>query len=415
MFTAQNRTSQLQPYEDGFFPVSSIFGGVTQFNDFGDDVKKFNAVFSNPALLKVFCLQCDLFSLGKIKILSASGVELPNDPALKLLLKPNPLQSDTQFLWDLMFNYMIGNVYCLVDSDIPSEDNKLYFLEIHKMEWPLDFDKKKDKLVFSKASEKSLLDTPITYRYADGTSTTFPLRKIICLTDLSNGQGNFFKGQSRIPALYKILSNADCSLDSTNINIRYSGKFLVAGTQSPSDVTKLPMGKDEKDDIETKVNGRKQVHAIKSMIDIKRFVENMGQLKLDEAYRTAYFLIGSMYNIPRDVLEAYLQGSTFDNQEKSTAKHVSYTLQPKADDFFGALADRFKYTDKRITVSWDHLPFMQVFEKERAQTQNTQIQTLTAMLKLGIDIKEANDFLHTNFKTGKYEQPKPAASTGAAA
>jgi len=400
----------MQPDPDGFFPVSSIFNTSPQFNDYTGDRLKFEAVFSNPALLKVFCLQCDLFSLGKIKVITTKGVELDDDPALKLLTRPNPLQSDSQFLWDLMFNYMLGNPYCYIDSNIPSESNKLYFLEAHKMEWPTDFDKKKDRLVLSKASEKEINDTQITYRYDDGTTIKLPLSRIICLTDLSNGQGNWFKGKSRIDALTKVLSNADASLDSTNINIRYSGKFLVVGTQNPTDVTKLPMGVDEKSDIETKINGRKQVHAVKSMVDIKRFVEDMGALKLDEAYRTAYFLIGSMYNIPRDVLEAYLQSSTFENQEKSTAKHVSYTLQPKGDDFFSALTKRFQYTDKRITISWDHLPFMQVFEKERALTKSTQIQTLTAMLKLKIDIKEINEFLGTNFNTAIYEQPKPTGA-----
>lgn len=401
----------MQPDEEGMYPVFSIFNISPQFNNYTNDLKKINAVFNNPALLKVFCLQCDLFSLGKIEVEDKDGINQPNDPALKLLQNPNPLQSDSQFLWDLMFNYMLGNVYCYIDSNIPNEVNKLYFLEPHKIEWPTDFFKDKDKLILSKASEKKLLDTFITYRYDDGSTIKIPLSKIICLTDLSNGQGNWFKGQSRIDSLYKVLSNADEALDSTNINIRYSGKFLVAGQSDPTNVTKLPMGGDEKIDIETKVNGRKQVHAVKSMVDIKRFVENMGALKLDEAYRTAYFLVGSMYNIPRDVLEAYLQGSTFDNQEKSTAKHVSYTLQPKGDDFFNALAKRFQYTDKKITICWDHLPFMQVFEKERAVTQNQQMQTLTGLLKLGIPLDEVNNYLGTNFKTAKYEQPKTTANS----
>lgn len=402
----------MQPDEDGMFPVFNLFSTSPQFNDYSNEYKKFDAVFTNPALLKVFCLQCDLFSLGKIKIFK-KDVEQLDDPLLKLLTNPNPFQSDSQLLWDLMFWYMMGNVYCYVDSNVPENtDNKIYFLEPHKMEWPTDFNPKKDKFIFSKKSEKDLMDTFITYRFEDGSTIKIPLTKIICLSDLSNGSGNWFKGKSRIDALYKIISNNESSLDAININTRYSGKFLVAGQSDPKDVTKLPLGKEEKDDIETKVNGRKQVHAVKSLIEIKRFVENIGALKLDEAYRTSYFLIGSMFNIPKDVLEAYLVGATFENQEKATARHVSYTLQPKGDDFFGALGRRFGYTDqgKTIKIDWSHLPFMQVFEKDRALTNNMQVQTMTAMLKLGIDIKEINLFLNTNFKSAKYEQPKPAGN-----
>lgn len=401
-------TYRRSPDEDGFYPVNVFYNTSPVFNDYTGENEKYNAVFTNPALLKVFALQCDLFSLGKVKVLSKEGVEVPGDPFLSLIKDPNYPQSGRQFLWDLMFNYMVGNVYCYCDNNIANDSNILQFLESRKIEWPTDFDKQKDKIILSEKTFKNVQDTIIKYRYEDGSTTDIKLSKIEILTDLSNGQGNWYKGPSRIDALYKILSNADQSLDSTNINIRMSGKFLVAGQADPKDVSKLPMSETEKQSIEQKVNGNKKVHAVKSLVDIKRFVENAKQLGLDEAYRTAYFLIGSMYNIPRDVLEAYLQGSTYDNQEKSTAKHVSYTLQPKGDEFFNALAVRFGYDNagKTITITWEHLPFMQVFEKDRADVNKKNMETMTGLLKLGIPLEEINKQLGTKFTNAKYEQPK---------
>jgi hypothetical protein len=174
------------------------------------------------------------------------------------------------------------------------------------------------------------------------------------------------------------------------------------------------MSEEEKLSIEQKVNGSKQVHAVKSMIEIKRFVENMRNLELGKSYLEKFFLIGSMFNIPKDVLEANANGATYENQEKSTAKHISYTLQPKGNDFFESLAKRFGYDKqgKTITIDWSHLPFMQVFEKDRTITQQNKINTLTSMLKLGIDLKEINDFLGTDFKKAIYEQPKKIDSGG---
>lgn len=402
-----NSTSKsvMEPDDSGFYPIIFDISPSPKFNVLGDDLKKYNAVFSNPALLKVFTLQCDLFSLGKIKVTTKAGVELPNDPVAALLNNPNAYQGNSQLLWDVMFNYMIGNVYAYLDSNVPTEDNVLYILETHKIKWPRELDKKKDKLILSKKSKKEIDDLLIEYTYEDNTHVKIPLSKIIRLTDLSNGQGNFFKGKSRIDSLYKILSNADKSLDATNINIDYSGKFMVAGQQDIENVNDEIMGQDEKEDIEKKMNSKKRVHAVKSKIDIKRFVENARALGLDESYRSAYFFIGSMYNIPRDVLEAYLQGSTFDNQEKSTAKHVAYTLQPKGDDFLEALAVRFGYTDKKISITWDHLPFMQVFKKEQVNSQNTQVDMLNKLLKLNVPLTEINNFLGTDFKIASYEQP----------
>lgn len=417
MFSSTDRRP-FAPDEDGFYPIFNQLSPSTQFNDYTGDLEKYNAVWSNPAFCKVVCLQCDLFSLGRIKVKNKAGTDIPNDPVLALFDDPNYMQSRSQFLWDTMFNYMQGNIYCYVDKPLPTADNLLYFLEAHKIEWPNDFMTWKDKIVLTRATYNRLLNTNLTYRYEDGKSWVFPLNKLLILTDLSNGQGNWFKGRSRIDSLYKILSNADAALDATNINIRYSGKFLVAGQQDPKDVSKLPMGEGEKKDIEKKVNGPKQVHAVKSLVEIKRFVENIGSLKLDEAYRTAYFLIGSMYNIPRDVLEAYLASSTFENQEKSTAKHVAYTLQPKGDDFFGEIGTRFGYTDKTIYISWDHLMFMQVFKKEQADVDLKNMQTATGYAKLGVPVDEINKLLGTNFSNLSYEQPNkgqnnnPGQNTG---
>jgi hypothetical protein len=404
LFSSRDRP---QPDEDGFFPVFSFNTATPQFNDVSSDLQKNKIVFESAAVLKVFCLQCDLFSLGKIKVFQ-NDKEIEDDIVIELLENPNPMQGGSQLLWDYMFNLMKGNAYGYIDSDIPSVDNKIYFLEASKIEWPRHFEIKKDKLIFSKKSYKEFQDTNIVYRYEDGTSITLPLSKIMCIPDLTNGSGNWYKGNSRIDGLKKIISNSEAALDAININTRYTGKFLVAGQQDPKDVSKLPMSQTEKEDIEKKTNGPKQVHAVKSMVEIKRFVENIGTLKLDESFRTAYFLIGSMYGIPKDVLEAYLQGSTFDNQEKATAKHITYTMQPKGDAFMDALEKRFGYKEqgKQIKITWDHLPFMQVFEKDRANVKNTQVQTMTAMLKLGIDIKEINEFLGTNFKKAVYEQPK---------
>lgn len=352
-------------------------------------------------MLKVITLQCDLFSLAEVYVYK-DGERIKDDPALDRINSPNPLQSRKQWLWDCMLWTMIGNANLYIDSEIVTKDkNRLYFLENSKLEFPLSLEKAKDKMVFSDSAERELMNTEITYRYADGTTFKFPLRKLKVITDLSNGTGNWFKGFSRIDALYKIISNSEASLDAKNINTRYSGKFMVAGKHDPTDVSKMPLSNTEKLDIETKVDRDKPVEAVKSMIDIKRFVEDIGRLKLDEGYLASYFLIGNMYNIPRDVLEAYAS-STYENQGKATAKHVSYTLEPKASDLASTLEKYWGYDKegKKIVFSWDHLPFNQIFEKDRAVTDQIKAQTFINLRKSGVSLDDANIFLDTDFKEG---------------
>jgi hypothetical protein len=382
----------------GFFNTTPIF------NTYARDIEKVQAILANPAMLKVVALQCDLFSLGRIIVKDKSGKELPDDPAKKLLDNPNPLQSRTQFLWDFMFWNMIGNDYCYVDSNAADKvNNKLYFLEAQKLEWPTWMQQNSDKLIFSTSALNTIMSQSLKYRYNDGSSIDIQLSKIICMSDLTNGIGNFFKGPSRIDALYKIISNSDAALDAKNINVRYSGKFMVAGKQDPNNVEELPMSEPEKKDIEQKINAEGHpVTANKSLIEIKRFVENIGNLKLDESFLSDYFMIGTMFGIPRDVLEANVS-ATYENQEKARGAHVSYTLQPKGDDFCAALMKRFGYDleGKTIYISWDHLPFMEVFNLDNANVEKLKSISFANFLNSGVSLDEVNQYLGTSFKTGE--------------
>jgi hypothetical protein len=384
--------------------VNEQLNGTTNFESQTTTKYKLDKIFSNPATLKVFALQCDLFSLGKVYVYKGEE-NLGNDPFLEMLKNPNPFQRQSQFLWDYMFWNMIGNSYNYCDSKIVSEDNLLYFLAADKMEFTPEMDSYKDKLVFAKETVKKIGDLTFKYIYSDGSNTNIAWRKIIHIPDLTNGTGNWFAGQSRIDALYKIITNSEEALNAKNINLRFSGKFMVAGKADPDNISQLPMADTEKSDIERKMNGRKNVHAVKSMIDIKRFVENIGALKLDESYLNDYYTIGSMYGIPKDVLEAY-NSSTFENQEKARGAHVSYCLQPKGNLFFEAHADYFGYSKqgKSIIIDWEHLPFMQVFAKDRAETNKITSETILNLMKAGIKLDEINKILDLELTELDYER-----------
>jgi len=110
------------------------------------------------------------------------------------------------------------------------------------------------------------------------------------------------------------------------------------------------------------------------MIDIKRFVEDIGKLKIDESFYNDYFMFGTMFNIPRDILEANLRGSTYENQEKSMARLIEYCEAPKGQMLTDWLENQYGYQD--IRMSWSHLMFNQVFEKERAERVGLQIDNI---------------------------------------
>lgn len=375
----------------------SFFSAAAVFNSYGSDMQKLKMAFKNPALCKVIALQCDLFALGKVYVYK-NGKEVENDPFLDMIEQPNNFQSRSQWLWDFMFWNMIGNAYLYMDSNAVTDQNKLYWLVPTKIEFPQAFEKAKDKLILSKKSQSEIDALQIRYKYNDGTGADIPWSKIIHYADLTNGVGNWFKGNSRIEALAKVIDNSEEAIRSKNVNLRFTARFLLGGVNDVKDVTKRPLSEPEKEDLIDKSLHGDTVSAVRNMFELKRFVEDMGKLKLDEAFEADFFKIGTAYNIPKNVLETYLSDSTFENQEKARGAHVSYCLEPKSESLWTPIKKRIQYKNKTIMMSWDHCPFMQVFENDRMLVSYRMSQALLNLQAAGASLDDINEVLDTKFK-----------------
>ena len=126
------------------------------------------------------------------------------------------------------------------------------------------------------------------------------------------------------------------------------------------------------------------------MVDIKRYVENIKDLVLDESYKNDFMMIGSMYNIPTDVLDASFGSSTYENQEKATGRHVEYSFNPKAVDFVDGVKKKFNYNagTTKIIYGFDHLSFMKIFEREAENARTVSINNLAVAREAGIISEE---------------------------
>lgn len=390
---------------DRTFFKGEVIDGLVSFNNYAATKEKMEAVLKNFALLRVFSLQCDLFSMANFYVKDiATGEYILDDPFLKFIKQPNPFEGQADFTWSFMFNHMIGSGNIWGTSKVIENPLlRLYVLD----NWKIEINDNLsgfDKLLESQAAVNEYFAKTVTYKYNDGTGKQLKLSDIISIKDL-NIANDWIGFQSRIDALYKLISNIEAALDSENINIRYSGKFIVAGTTLPNDVTKVGLTTAEKDDIEDKMNGRRSVHAMKSMIEIKRFIDSVKNIGLSEIESVIFSRIGNLYGVPEEVLKAFAEkGSTFENQEKAKGGYVDYVLEPKGAKLCAALNNYFGYNEKgkQIIMSWDHLAFMQVFEKEKADIQDKKALTMERLLKLNVPLDEINKFLDTEFSTAKY-------------
>lgn len=388
--------------DDGtyWYPLNSS----TAYTKLDDYEKKLVAVLSNPAVCKVFSLNCDLFSLGDFKV-TKDGEEILDDPIIKKLDRPNPFQTGRQWKWDYMFFNMLGCSYMLSGSKLIENDPYIYWLNNSRIDFPEELIAELDKHIMSPKTYDQISDKKITYYYQDGTHKKYALSEILVLPDMTNSLGNWYDSPSRLDALYKVIENSDSALDAKNINLFFSRKFLVAGKQDPENIYDQPLSNPEKQSVERTTLTDKPITAVKSMVDIKRYVDDMAKLKLDDSYTADLITIGNMYNIPKEVLDVMAKGSTYENQEKAIGRHVGYSIQPKGDDLTNGIINYFGYDDKRLemSITWDHLPFMQVFEKEKADVNKTKSDTLKNLLSLGIDKQSALDYLEMDmeFKTNE--------------
>lgn len=367
-----------------------LFSSDNQVLKLKSEKERLNAVLSNPAALKVFKLQCDMFSLGEIKAYR-NGKVLPNDQLANFLKHPNFYQTQRQFLWDYMFWTMLGTSYLYFNSKVLNDNTKLYWLDPSRFVWTDDLIEKLDKNVLSKQVLNEQKKLTIDYYNLDGTYTTYQLKDIMPFFDLSNGIGNWFRGNSAIDALYKVISNSEKGLDAKGVNLDFSAKYFVSGTHKEEDIYGTPMGDAEQQSIEDSLKGKKPVHATKSMIDLKRFVDDIAKLKLDEGYNEDTLKMGSMYGIPKTLLQLDSDSLiSSDDKNRDKISYVDMCLKPKGNDLVNGLENIFGYTERNIdlTISWSHLDFMQIAEKERASLKSTQLANLSMAKEMGLLTEE---------------------------
>jgi len=405
----QKRAFEFDKDGNVFYSLFDSIGGVANRIP---DREKLRKVCDNPALLKVISLDCDIFSLGKVCEYK-EGKLIEEDFLYSIIKKPNLMQSWTQFFWDYKFWLNVYGTAILYNPDNSKNiaNTSLQFLNPANIVYNDTLIRKLQKFIFSSLSYNEVLEGSITYQFDNGESKEIKLKELTFFHDLTSaGKSNPLTGISRIDALYKIINNSELALDAKGINLFLAGRFMVAGKADPSktDFANIPMSEDEKQSIEQKVLSNKSIHAVKSMIDIKRFVEDMGKLKLDESFVSDFFMFGSMFNIPRDILETSLRGSTYENQEKAMARLIEYCEKPKAQKLTDWFEIQFDLQD--IRMSWNHLMFMKIFEKEQINNQKLKASALLELMKAGVKLDEINTMLETNFSSLDYEGLKKIPS-----
>lgn len=361
------------------------------------DKQKLDYVLSNPALLKVVAITADLGSLASVNKYNNDKIVAKNF-LYDFVDKPNFKQGWSQFFWEYFFWIQTGTAYLYNPNNAKflKENNPIQWLIPQNINWNVTAVNKIMAFIFTKQKYADIMKAEVSYNFGNGQTTLLTLSEIVPFFDLCSGiENNYYIGQSRIDALYKVIVNSEMALDAKRINLEMVQKFMVSGQQDPSNISETPMTEVEKLSIEEKIRSLKNVHAVKSKISIERFVDNLAQLELDASFNDDMVKIASIMNVPTEVLDINAKDTTYENQEKATGRQIEYSLKPKWKQLTDWFESQYGFQD--IRAGYEDLSFNQVFEKDRAEKEKTKAETMLLLAKAGIPEEQINAFLGTNF------------------
>ena len=146
------------------------------------------------------------------------------------------------------------------------------------------------------------------------------------------------------------------------------------------------MGEPEKASIDASLRSDKNVHVTKTPIDLKRFVDDLYKLRLDDSVKADFSLVCAVYGMPKEVADIIAEGSTYENQEKAIGRHVDYFHSAKAKDLMEGLMDEFGWTD--LKYSFEHLSFNQVFEVEKQTRIKLKLENEKLAKELNVKLED---------------------------
>ena len=363
-----------------FYEINNAFKSL--FNNGYSDLEKYEVAKTNPAVLFVFDFISKNYSQMKINEWQNDKIKEKN-VIYSIQEKPNDWETWTDFLYNYAFNYCFGNVYLYKDK------KSIYILNQNGINLTSKQEKDFSRLSFSSYgnySQKNIKKGNFDYYDANGNKYILELSNLHIISDLSNSiSGSWFKANSKLDALFQIIENVDLTTKAKYINTEFTGKFIVAGQSDPANISELPLSNAEQKSIKESIRGKEQVIPVKSKVAIERFVSDLNNLGLDNSLIADIHVIGMMYGMSKDVIGIALEGSTYENKEKSFGAFVDYTLSPIAKQMTDLLESLFEKEDLR--ASWEDMPFNQVFKAEKVANIKIELESLKIAQELGLNAK----------------------------
>lgn len=370
-------------------------------DSFGNHKNYLEQALTNVGLFSVLDIRATMFSRAKIEVRDIkTGKVIESDPFLELMAEPNFSQSQQDFLYQHEFFKGTGNNVTRVIATKPYDIDKVHSLE-NLVPSQIDYANvnKIEKFVFAQSDIRDAKQKKIRYSLG-GQQHDFSLEELVFFYDVSNGltADSRFKSPSRIDALVPAIANIFEAQKSKNINLRMSAKHIISSGLTSDGGFSDGMQAGEKDEIEKNMFN-KDMMATESNIKVNPLANDFRKLMFDESTNADLLKIAGAYGISKDVLNWSLNGaSTYENQETAVVKWIQNSIQFEGDDFANSWNSYFGYPKqgKKIVLSYDHLPVMQVIQEKEVESIKTRVEVAKSLVDLGFTPEEARNAMKLN-------------------
>lgn len=376
----------------------TIFDGKADLRDI--DVLK--AYYDTYAFRRVVDLIKDTGKLANINLYEDNKLKQTNF-LYKISNKPNPYQTWTDFIEEFIFWHSLGNVYLWRPKSIFEQNQTQYFLDFSKFDIETinklsSFGKKltnQNTNEFYSQFENHIIE----YQYSCNETQKIPLEEVIIIQSGINTNSWYFN-VNKIKPIQKLISNSEDTLDSKNINIHFSKKYLGYQGINKDDQQAMitGLGKTERDDIKSKILSKDPVIISGSNnLEIKRFIDNLKNLGFDESFLNDYLLIGMYFNVPLEILGDFLRGNGLSSQgdakEKAMIQFVDMCLMPILQKLTDVLELKLK-NNQEVRAEFTHLWFMKVAVKQQAEQRKSDLEALALAKELGLEDSKIKEQLN---------------------
>jgi hypothetical protein len=366
-----------------------FFDQNTSFNKNNDFLK---LSFENHVLQTILSVRCKLFSQMRITHLDAKGNIIENSEFVKLLQTPNYFQSQEDFFYQLMWFQSATGTNLTYQKKAFSNSIPKALFNLIPTEIKLNDTEKINKFIYDKKEITDLNSKKICYKL-DDKEFMLQLSDIIPFYDLANGitTNTFMSSPSRVSGIVNVLENINQNVNSKNMNLQMSQKYLATSDGNMNGVTPQ-MTEDDRNIIE-RILFRKSMHITKNKVDVKHLVSDFKRLYLDEMQSNDANSCLLAFEMSKDVLNYFSNGSsTYENQQQAMLSYIQNSIQVDANSTINSFSQQWGLFEKgeKLVASYDHLPIMQIVMNNKINTFSKYQDALQKAINAGtLDVGNA--------------------------